>query len=276
MIELVTELGKKVTDRWLTGLVLPGLLYTAVAWAGYVLGQCHPFDQSALTHALTGIDRRPIPLLVTTILALLFANSVGFLAQGLSGVVRRVLTSRRPHAMVAWRRRHPVWWRPGRIRPLTDDPYLPARVSPVGDELRLLGHRMAIWYGIDIGLIWPRLWLLLPEPVRAAIQTANSRYQQATSWCAWGLLYLALGIRWWPAAILGAVTLVVSHHRAWSAAASLASLIESTVDIHQNTLADAFNIPLPHGRFTPKEAVLLNDLCNKNRSPGEPVTSETA
>jgi hypothetical protein len=266
MIELLNEVGKKITDRWFATLVLPGLLYTAIAVAGYVLGHGHPFDRSTLTQALADIDRRSVPLIVTAVLTLLVASGVSFVAQALGGVVRRVLTGRRPQAVVAWRRCHPVWWRPGLTRPVTDDPYLPARMSPAGDELRLLGHRVAIWYGIDIGVVWPRLWLLLPEPTRATIQTANARYLQATTGCAWALLYLALGIRWWPAAIGGAVALVVSHHRARAAAATLASLIESVVDIHQKTLADALNVPLPHGRITPTEGAQLNDLCNKNRS----------
>jgi hypothetical protein len=123
-----------------------------------------------------------------------------------------------------------------------------------------------VWYGLDLALIWPRLWLLLPDSTRAAIQAVNSRYMSATAVCAWGLLYLTLGVLWWPAVLAGAATFATGLRQARSAAIALVSLIEATIDIHQKLLTDALAIPLPHGHITPAEAARVNDRCAKNRS----------
>ncbi|WP_326770755.1 hypothetical protein OG978_44460 (plasmid) [Streptomyces sp. NBC_01591] len=41
---LLSELGKKLAERWFSLLVLPGALYLAVLAVAQTLGHTHPFD----------------------------------------------------------------------------------------------------------------------------------------------------------------------------------------------------------------------------------------
>jgi len=59
MSSLWSELGQKIADRWLTLLVLPGLLYLAVAAAASTLGQGNALDVSLLARQVTFRAREP-------------------------------------------------------------------------------------------------------------------------------------------------------------------------------------------------------------------------
>jgi len=92
---LLNELGKKLADRWLTLLVLPGALYMAVAVAGHKLGQAHAFDLSELTHAVTTYATSPTVKTVGGQIALLAAvlagaAGIGLTAQGLGSLIERM------------------------------------------------------------------------------------------------------------------------------------------------------------------------------------------
>ncbi|URN10988.1 hypothetical protein LUW77_00475 [Streptomyces radiopugnans] len=50
---LLSELGKKLAERWLSLLVLPGALYLAVLGTAALLGHGHPFDLRHLTHQVS-------------------------------------------------------------------------------------------------------------------------------------------------------------------------------------------------------------------------------
>jgi hypothetical protein len=102
--------------------------------------------------------------------------------------------------------------------------------------------------------------LLLEAPDRATVQTAYSQYRAATAVCAWGLLYVALGVVWWPAAPAGVTTVIVGYRRGLSTCSVLADLIEATVDTHQHALAAALGVSLPHGRLTPDEGLQIRLL----------------
>ncbi|WP_338933058.1 hypothetical protein WEB32_33260 [Streptomyces netropsis] len=63
------------------------------------------------------------------------------------------------------------------------------------------------------------------RPGRAILGSAARLY-------AWGVGFLALGIVWWPTAVLGAAALVAASRRGPGADTALAELLESTVDLH--------------------------------------------
>ncbi|MDV9198666.1 hypothetical protein R6M67_25830, partial [Streptomyces sp. Wh19] len=44
MNSLLTEVGRKLADRWLSALVLPGALFVAAAMCGWWLGHPHALD----------------------------------------------------------------------------------------------------------------------------------------------------------------------------------------------------------------------------------------
>jgi hypothetical protein len=253
---LLSELGKKLADRWLTSLVLPGLLFVAATVSGLLLGHGHALDGTRLTGEIerrtTGM--KPVAVIVLIIAVLLASTAAGLLTQAVAGAVRRVWTARRPKRFITWRARRSA---------ASLERYRPARLTPVGDRFRLADERVDVQFGLSIGLAWPRIWLLLNDSTATAVTTANTRYRAATETTAWGVLYLALGTIWWPAALAGAAAIIAGYRQGRVRGAVLADLVEATVDIHQKQLADAVGIDLPHGRLTPAEGLRINDILNK-------------
>jgi hypothetical protein len=81
---LLGELGKKLAERWLTLLVLPGALYLAVAAAGHTLGHSAALDADRLTHAISDAAQAPQVTTVGGQVVLLAAVLAGAAAAGLT------------------------------------------------------------------------------------------------------------------------------------------------------------------------------------------------
>ncbi|PRY37410.1 hypothetical protein [Umezawaea tangerina] len=261
MTTLVAELGKKLADRWLGTLVLPGLLFVAVATCGRLLGHGRALRPGVLPaevdRLVRGLSGTSTAFAVAGLL--LAATAAGVAARAVAAAVRRVWTARRPRRWVAWRHRRALAAAPERL-PVQ---YLPARATPVGDRFRLVDERVAVQFGLSVVLAWPRLWLLVAEPTAAAVRLAAARYRAATETTAWGVLYLVLGAVWWPAAVVGAAVVVVGYRQSRVRGGVLADVVEATVDVHQKQLAEAVGVDLPHGRVTPAEGLRINDVLNK-------------
>lgn len=89
------ELGKRLAERWLTLLVLPGAFYLAVAVAARALGQGHALDAARLISRITDWAKTPVTdstagqiVLFAAILA--GAAGVGMAAQGLGSAVEHL------------------------------------------------------------------------------------------------------------------------------------------------------------------------------------------
>ncbi len=263
---LLNLLGSRAGERWVTALALPGLLFTGLAVVAAVLGQRRWDDVGGLAR---GIDPNPLDQLAATpagvalaiALALLAALAAGVLAHLLSALVLAGWEGRWPlpgPARLATERRRRRWnllqaefeqaltggaapgvaERIGRRRnavALAE----PQRPTWIGDQLAAVATRVHAEYGLDLGAAWPRLWLLLTADARQEVRGARAELDSSAVLAGWGLLYLALGVRWWPAALAGAAALLVAWVGARRAAARLAELIESTVDLHAGDLAAA-------------------------------------
>ena len=89
----LAELGKKLAERWLSLLVLPGLLYLGALAAAYTLGHRHPFDVGRITRqldawiTLSSVTSGLVLILVATLLA---AAGAGVTAQALGSLTERV------------------------------------------------------------------------------------------------------------------------------------------------------------------------------------------
>ncbi|MEV6702489.1 hypothetical protein AB0M68_36035 [Streptomyces sp. NPDC051453] len=266
MNSLLTEVGRKLADRWLSALVLPGALFVSAAMCGRWLGHSHALDTRRLQDMVQRVgqqlDGRPAAVLLAVAGALLGATGAGLAVQGTAAGVRRAWVARRPARWVAWRRRRAqsALTRRGHTVPTR---YLPARATTIGDRFRLVDQRVDAQYGLAVALAWPRLWLLLADAATTAIRDATTRYRAATETTAWGILYLLLGAIWWPAALAGLVMVTVGQVRGRATGAALADLVEAAVDIHQRPLAETLGIDLPHGRITPEEGARINDILNK-------------
>jgi hypothetical protein len=82
--DLLSELGKKLAERWLSLLVLPGALYLAVAAVAHTLGQAHPFDLRRLTDQVSAWASRPAVDTAGGQVVLLAAVLAGAAAAGLA------------------------------------------------------------------------------------------------------------------------------------------------------------------------------------------------
>ncbi|MEU6658862.1 hypothetical protein [Streptomyces sp. NPDC046821] len=266
MNTLLTEVGRKLADRWLSVLVLPGGLFVAAVTCAAWLGHAHALDVGHLEDMVRRLGHhfagRPAAVVLAVAGALLAATGAGLAAQGVAAGVRGLWVARGPARWVARRRRRAesALARGGRTVPAR---YLPARAGAIGDRFRLVDQRVDAQYGLAVALAWPRLWLLLPDTATAAIRDATTRYRAAADVTAWGILYLLLGAFWWPAVPVGLVAMAAGQVRGRTSAAALADLVEAAVDIHQRPLADTLGIDLPHGRITPDEGARINDILNK-------------
>ncbi|MEU0662268.1 hypothetical protein [Streptomyces lavendulocolor] len=296
MNAFLAELGKKLAERWVSLLVVPGALFVALAAAGSALGHRHALDRRLLGRAVeelaTHYDRRPVSAVLLFVAVLAAAAVAGLLARALGTVVERAWLISGP----AWltgrlvRRRQDRWTnaagrsaaaeqaaagRAAAAEQLAADRAAlaeernaialtrPARATWIGDRLRGVGVRVHAQYGLDFPFAWPRLWTLLPEACRNDLIAAREALASAATQSGWGLLYLCLGLVWWPAAAAGAALMLLGWRRGREAAANLADLTEATVDLYAADLALLLGVDLPSGHVTPAVGRQLSERFRK-------------
>jgi hypothetical protein len=279
------ELGKKLAEKWLSLVVLPGLLLVAEVLVAAELGHAHAVDLRLLTSRLTELGRRlsmqpatTIGLLVVAVL--LLSAAAGLARQGASVLVQRVwlglwpvwstpLASRLVEKRrIRWRRAHRAYEEAlmqERAAPPADVPSSaefaaarnrialtePARPTWIGDRVHALDRRVKAEYGLDLATAWPRLWLVVPEVARAELRIARGSFDDAASLAGWSVLQLLLGLAWWPAVLIGLGVGTTSWWRSRLAIATLADLAEAVVDLYGRELAPLLGIATPDGRLTP-------------------------
>jgi len=109
----------------------------------------------------------------------------------------------------------------------------------MGDRVHAVEQVALHRHGLDLAFGWPRLWLVLPDTVRAEITAAEAAFAAATMTGTWALPYLVLGVVWWPAALAGIGIGVTGWLRARAAVGDLAALSEAAIDLHGRGLAIA-------------------------------------
>lgn len=114
----------------------------------------------------------------------------------------------------------------------------PTRPTWYGDRMQATADRVEAAYGVDLAALWPRLWLILPEPAVRHIQSAHDSFSAAARLAAWAVAYALLACWWWPAALVAVGCAAVARSRARGALEALAGLIEAAVDVHGRELAE--------------------------------------
>ncbi|WP_318211739.1 hypothetical protein [Streptomyces sp. SJL17-1] len=119
MTTFLATLGGKLADTWVSLLVLPGLLYLAVASAASVLGHRHALDHGVLTARIDALAddpalHEPGTVVVFGVLLLVVAAGVSRLAAALGAGVERLWLGDwppplRPAARALTRRRTTRW-----------------------------------------------------------------------------------------------------------------------------------------------------------------------
>ncbi|MFI9785993.1 hypothetical protein ACIHEI_21195 [Kitasatospora sp. NPDC051984] len=266
MADFLGELGKKLAERWIAMLAVPGALYLAVAFgvAG-TLGHAHALDGRRLVGQVEAWARSPLASgtagqAVLLVALLLGAAAAGLVAQALGSALEVVALS------VGWR----DWWRPARAlaghlmnRRLrrwnaacaryragsergSEDAYRawsdiaverPDRPFWTGDRLNATAIRLQRETGVYLPVVWPALWPSLPASASAELTAARADFSRAAALGGWAALYAMLAVWWWPAAPLAVGIALTARHRLRTAAATNAVLQETMVRRYAAELA---------------------------------------
>jgi hypothetical protein len=293
MTGFLGEIGQKLADRWAALLVVPGLLYLAAVTAAAVLGQGHALSYPDLSRKIAAWAASPasksVGGTVLIVAAILAGSVVAGLAAAAGGRFTEILWTlpgeRAPAKWLADFRRN----RSRKAKAIADTSPDPAAVDKaiaradricliqadrptwIGDRLRACRVRIERANGLDLNAAWPRLWLIVPDTVRTELGTARDAFTAAARLTAWAVLYLILGIWWWPAVIIALIIGATGIIRAHQATDNLADLIESTVDLHGRGLATELGEQAP-GQVTPVIGRRLTTQMRKSRwEPGSPL-----
>ncbi|GAA2467203.1 hypothetical protein ACFPFX_10800 [Streptomyces mauvecolor] len=280
MTAFLTELGKKLADKWLSVLVLPGALFLGTLMMGLTLGHGHWHDLAKLRSALKRLDtaasRPAAEVALATAALVLAAAAAGLLAKAVAAMVTSVWVGEWPRRLTAcalkashrrerWLRATQNYEAEAAKPPFERDEAVlvrhaatrnriglaePCHGTWMGDRLAAVETRVRVEYGVDLPFVWPRLWLTLPDSARAELDTVRGTFNSATALAGWGLCYMAIGILWWPAALIGAATLLAACRRGRLAVASLAMLTEAAVDLHGAALAVQLGLTADSGQLT--------------------------
>ncbi|MGP3968612.1 hypothetical protein [Streptomyces sp. 6N223] len=263
----LAELGRKFADRWFALLVLPGLFYAGVAAVALTLRQRNWADWQAVWDGVNELTTQTegqnvgarTALVLVALLPL--STALGLLAQGLAGPVERAMSGEWPRPLAGlatrlterraerWRAAHTAYEDAERDPAGHDEAVAeaaarrnaialmsPRRPTWMGDRLLAPGVRIDAEYGLDLPSLWSRLWLILPEETRGTLAESRRRLDEAMTLGGWAVLYLALGVVWWPAALIGLGAGLASHRRGRVAAEVYADLVEATVDVNLDRL----------------------------------------
>ncbi|MDT0342551.1 hypothetical protein [Streptomyces litchfieldiae] len=270
---LLSELGRRIAERWVALLVLPGLVFTATAAAAFSLGHGDWAELDLLRDRLadlgagSGAGAQPgsvrTALLLTGVVAASAASA--FVARALGAPFEALLLGRWPRVLrrpaAALTRRRRAAWRAlderyetaraagadgHHLGELADDRNRLALAEPrhptwTGDRMHAPATRVEREYHLDLAAAWPRLWLLLPDSSREPLAAARQRFDEANALGGWAVLYTALGALWWPGALLGLSIGYVARRRARVAADGYAELVEAAVDVHLHELIEHFD-----------------------------------
>jgi hypothetical protein len=293
MTGFLGEIGQKLADRWAALLAIPGLLYLAAVTTAAVLGQAHALSYPDLSRKIAAWAASPTLKsaggTVLIVAAILAGSVVAGLAAAAGGRFIEIMWTlpgkRGPARWLADRRRK----RSQDAKAIADTSADPAAVDKaiaradricliqadrptwIGDRLRASRVRIERAYGLDLNTAWPRLWLIVPDTVRTELGTARDAFTATALLTAWAVLYLILGIWWWPAIPVALITGATAIIRAHQATENLADLIESTADLYSRDLATQLNGQTP-AQTTPVIGRQLTTRMRKSRwDPGSPV-----
>ncbi|MFE4800671.1 hypothetical protein ACFRFL_38185 [Streptomyces sp. NPDC056708] len=300
MTAFLNALSGKLAERWIALLAIPGLVYLVALTTAVTLGQRHWQDAGRLRERLDALAAAPGAhsagvIVVVAVAVLAGAALIGTGVQALGALVEQVWLSGPRGPVTRWlTERRLRRWR------AADHAYRTAlvaagraRLSGAADsdallneaetryacrnEVGLVAPRHPFWtgdrvttpdrrvwraYRLDLTAAWPHLWLLVPDSTRAELGVARAALSAAARLTTWGLAYLLLAVWWWPAALIGLVTMATGALRGRMAAASFAELAEALVDLHGRDLAHTLGLEC-EGPLTPAAGEEMTRLLSK-------------
>jgi hypothetical protein len=118
--------------------------------------------------------------------------------------------------------------------------------TTVGNTFRAMDVLVEAKYGLVSHVVWPRLWLLLPEQARDELTAAGAGLDSAVSAAVWASAFVLFGLWTFQASLVGLLVLVLTV-RFWvpMRAAAFADLVESAFDLHRMRLYDQLGLRSP-------------------------------
>jgi hypothetical protein len=144
-----------------------------------------------------------------------------------------------------------------RLFPEDEDDVLPTRL---GNVLRAAETRAGSPYGLEAIVVWPRLYPLLPDPVRGVVDDQRGQLDAAARFC---VVFAAAAVTsfallvWHPIWLwvpLACVLLAALAYRAAvGAALQYGESLRAAFDLHRFDLLSALHLPLPPDRTAERE-----------------------
>jgi hypothetical protein len=121
-----------------------------------------------------------------------------------------------------------------------------AMPTALGNILRAGELRPSRRYGLDAVVIWPRLWLLLPETTRQEISTARGQIDATGRAVLWVLAAVIWSPwLWWIAPIAFGIGMLIYRRGLLPAATTYSDLVEAAFDLHRVAVYKALRLPPP-------------------------------
>jgi hypothetical protein len=127
-------------------------------------------------------------------------------------------------------------------------PQAPNRLQPtrIGNLLRAAEAWPRDKYGLDAVVVWPRLWLVLPDATRQELLAARGALDAAVAAVIWGTLF-CLFTGWAPFALPIGLAVAIGAATAWvpARAAVFGDLVEAAFDLYRTALYQQLRWPVP-------------------------------
>jgi len=262
------QIASGVAEQWVERFFSPALVF----WAGGVLAYITAQGGGPLLAFLQRLDT-PLQVALAVGLVVGIAGSAAVVESVQTGALR-LLEGYWPRWLHPLRRylvkrlsehnarRHGAWSQlAARYADLTAEEletygHLDATLATYPTQERLLPTRLGnrlraaedyAWrhYGLATGVVWPRLWGVMPEGAQKELIEVRKRLNAAVQFILWSFLFLAWAVwAWWvvPLALLG---MAWGYWQALEAAGVYGELLRAAFDIHRGALYQALRWPLP-------------------------------
>jgi hypothetical protein len=155
-------------------------------------------------------------------------------------------------------------------RPSQPEYYLPTKI---GNILRAAETQPTDRYGLDAIVVWPRLWLVLPDSTRQEISGARTALDSAVAASIWGVLFLVF-IPWTIVALPIGLLVCAAAVLVWIPARAVVfgQLMLAAFDVHRTLLYQQLRWPLP---VTPYDEQRLGKKVSEYLQKGSDDTKPT-
>jgi hypothetical protein len=133
--------------------------------------------------------------------------------------------------------------------------------TALGNALRAFEERAGRPYGLDVIVIWPRLYPLLPDPVRGVVDDLRDQLDVSARISATAIVVAAVtatllwGDGWWLLVPVGALGVGrIAYSGAVSAAVAYGQGVRVAVDLHRFDLLRSLHLSLPVDREAERDA----------------------